>query len=113
MKNNYFSYFFLIIFFFFAQIGFSQTSFSSTENKGKIEGLSVYPNPVSNTTTTIYITSNSKDVKVVSVFNVLGKPVISRVSTLKAVDISSLNSGVYILKITESGTTETRKLVVK
>ncbi|GAL72730.1 hypothetical protein JCM19302_3224 [Jejuia pallidilutea] len=43
----------------------------------------------------------------------LGKQIKSTITTRKELDISSLNSGVYILKITEGTVSETRKLVIK
>jgi len=46
-------------------------------------------------------------------YNVLGKQIKAPVITRKALDISALNSGVYILKITENNIIETRKLVIK
>ncbi len=78
-----------------------------------IEGLSLYPNPVKHSTSTIFITSKSGALKKVSIYNVLGKQIAQSVSITKELDISALNSGVYILKISEGLVTETRKLVIK
>ena len=78
--------------------------------KNSIEGLKVYPNPVTNGT--FYINTNANSTKEVVVYDVLGKQVI-KTSTTNAVNVSNLKGGVYIVKITEDGNTATRKLVVK
>lgn len=77
----------------------------------KISGLSVYPNPV--TKGTLYITSNSASAKTVSIFDILGKQVLNAKTSSNAVNVSSLKGGVYIVKITEEGKTDTRKLIIE
>lgn len=79
-------------------------------NDNSINGLNVYPNPV--TSGTFYINTDLNEVKTVTIFDVLGKQVL-KTRTNNAVNVSALNSGVYILKITENGATATRKLVIK
>ena len=76
-----------------------------------IAGLRVYPNPVSNGTLFIETTANAE--KTVVVFDVLGKKVLSTSTNDNAVNVSSLNAGVYIVKITEEGKTASRKLVIR
>lgn len=82
-----------------------------SNNQFSIAGLRVYPNPVTNGN--LFITSDSNLSKQVSVFDVLGKQVIKTTVTNLPVNVSSLNRGVYIVKITEDGKTATRKLVIK
>ncbi|MEN8794798.1 MAG: T9SS type A sorting domain-containing protein, partial [Flavobacteriales bacterium] len=79
----------------------------------EIDGFALYPNPVTNNNLTI--TSNSAEVKNVSIFNVLGKNVLSRsVSGNKAeINTGSLSSGIYIIKVQEGLNTATSKLVIK
>ena len=79
-------------------------------NQSSINGLNVYPNPV--TSGMFYINTDSNDLKSVSIFDVLGKQIL-KTRTSNAVNVSALTSGVYILKITENGFTATRKLVIK
>lgn len=79
-------------------------------NQNQIEGLKIYPNPVTNGT--FYINTNTDSTKEVVVYDVLGKQVI-KTSTTNAVNVSNLKGGVYIVKITEDGKTATRKLVIK
>jgi|SRR5690606_107879 hypothetical protein len=77
----------------------------------QIEGLSFYPNPVSNGK--IYITSKSSLAKEVTIFDVLGKKVLQRVVESKELNVSELSPGVYIIKIKEQEVTATRKLIIK
>ena len=81
--------------------------------RDSIEGFSTYPNPIKDKRFTIS-TSNS-DKKEVVIFNVLGKKVFSSTFSglSKEIEINSINSGIYILKVTENGKTATKKLVVR
>lgn len=79
-------------------------------NKNSIEGLKVYPNPVTNGI--LYINTDANTSKEVAIFDVLGKQVVNT-TTENAVNVSNLNAGVYIVKITEGGKTASRKLVIK
>ena len=80
-------------------------------NQNNIAGLSIFPNPVTNAN--LFITSDSNETKAVVIYDVLGKKVLSTSVTDQAVNVSALNSGVYIVKVTEAGKTATRKLVIK
>lgn len=114
MKNIYFLLIFIAFFCLSTQNGFAQGNPPPDAIQLNIEGLSVYPNPVSNQATAIYITSKNKNtIKEVTIYNVLGKQIKKTIATRKELDISALNSGVYILKITEGSISETRKLVIQ
>jgi hypothetical protein len=76
-----------------------------------IAGLNVYPNPV--TDGTLYITSNSTSEKAIAMFDVLGKQVLNSKTSNSAVNVSDLKGGVYFIKISEDGKTDTKKLVIK
>jgi hypothetical protein len=82
-------------------------------SRENIEGFATYPNPVTNNKFTIK--SNSSDKKQVSIYNVLGKKVLeTRFSGTKSdINVSTINAGIYILKVTESGKTATKKLVIR
>ena len=73
--------------------------------------FNVYPNPA--TMGYIEILSKTTTPKTVSVFDILGKQIIKTTLTNQRMDISQLNSGVYILKIEQGKNTATMKLVVK
>jgi len=79
-------------------------------NQNAIEGLKVYPNPVTNGT--LFIDTTSDASKAVVIYDVLGKQVVNT-TTQNAVNVSNLKGGVYIVKITEEGKTATRKLVIR
>lgn len=76
-----------------------------------ISGLSVYPNPVKDGN--LYITSDSSEAKTVAVYDILGKQVLNAKTSNNAVNVSSLKGGAYIVKITEEGKTDTRKLIIE
>ncbi|TRX21218.1 T9SS type A sorting domain-containing protein [Flavobacterium franklandianum] len=76
-----------------------------------ISGLSVYPNPVKNGN--LFITSNSNNAKSVTVFDILGKQVLNTKISNNAVNVSNLKGGAYIVRVTEDGKTDTRKLIIE
>ncbi len=76
-----------------------------------ISGLNMYPNPVSNGT--LYITSNSSSAKSVAVYDVLGKQVLNAKTSNSAVDVSNLKGGVYFVKISENGKSDTKKIIIE
>ena len=80
----------------------------STNQNTKM-GLIVYPNPVNNGLLNIQTTNNS--VKDVVVYDLLGKQVLST-STSNTVNVSSLESGIYTMKITEEDNTGIMKIVI-
>jgi len=112
MTKNYF-YITLLLGFFFtlsvsAQEGKQNAKIQETT---VIEGLNLYPNPVSNGK--VYITSKNDLDKNIIIFDVLGKKVLQTTMSSKELNISNLSPGVYIIKIDEEQATATRKLIVK
>src|SRR5690606_16783476 len=67
--------------------------------------FSVYPNPTS--LGYVNITSNNADDMSVKVFDVLGKQVLNQTVSNNRLNVSSLNSGVYIIKISQNNATIT------
>lgn len=76
-----------------------------------ISGLSIYPNPIKDGKLFINTTANAE--RNVTVYDILGKQVVNVTTTSSEVNVSSLNIGVYIVKVTEEGKTATRKLVIQ
>ncbi len=113
MKKNYLFILFLALTLSATQYGFAQNNVNKASIEQNIEGLSIYPNPVSSNRTFVYITSKRNLTKKIECFNVLGKKVYSTILIGKELNISNLSKGVYILKITENEISETRKLVIK
>ena len=109
MKKKYILITFIVCFF---SLGALAQEVKQSEKKPDfIEGLSFYPNPVSNGK--IYITSKSSLDKEITIFDVLGKKVLQTMLNSKELNISNLSPGVYIIKIKENDVTATRKLIVK
>ena len=113
MKKNYF--YILVLFGFlllantsYAQLNKDSSSINIAQN---IDGLTIYPNPVSNGK--IYISTTLSHTKEINIYDVLGKNIISKTLIGEELDISKLNPGVYILKIRENEYSATRKLVVR
>ncbi len=111
MKKYYF-----ILFIFISTFSYGQVSELAIENKEtsidtQISGLRMYPNPVANGIVTI--TSFTNSIKRIQIFDLLGKQVLFTTLKGKQLNVSQLNSGIYILKIGEKDKISTRKLVVK
>lgn len=73
--------------------------------------FAVYPNPTS--TGFVNITSANNDNITATVYDILGKQVINDNLTNNRLNVSSLNAGVYILKIAQNDTSVTKKLVIR
>ncbi|HEY6142966.1 MAG TPA: T9SS type A sorting domain-containing protein [Flavobacterium sp.] len=112
MAKNYFYITTLLVFFFTLSISAQETKQQSKlQEATSIEGLSLYPNPVSNGK--IYITSKNDSDKDIIIFDVLGKKVLQTSISSRELNVSNLSPGVYIIKINEGDATATRKLIVK
>ena len=82
---------------------------STRENQ--IEGFSMYPNPTK--TGFVTISSLNNDAMNVQVFDVLGKRVKNQILTNNTLNVSDLNTGIYILKLTQNNASITKKLVIR
>jgi hypothetical protein len=85
-------------------------TFLGTEDN-KIEGFSYYPNPASD-----MLNLNSVEViEHVTIYNILGQQVIDRAvdATTAELNVSSLSTGTFIMKVTVNGETGTYKLIKK
>lgn len=82
-----------------------------TQETVTIEGLNLYPNPVSNGK--VYISTKNDLDKEVIIFDVLGKKVLQTQLSSKELNVSNLPSGVYIIKINEKEASATRKLIIR
>ncbi|TDO84257.1 putative secreted protein (Por secretion system target) [Flavobacterium chryseum] len=113
MAKNYF-YITLLLAFFFTLSASAQDSKQlpkSQDVSTTIEGLSLYPNPVTNGK--VYISSKNDLEKEVIVFNVLGKKVIQTHLSSRELNVADLAPGVYIIKISEENASATRKLIIR
>lgn len=80
-------------------------------NESQTDIFKIYPNPATNGY--LYINSKGMGIKNISVFDVLGKQVLKTMLNGEKLDISSLKSGVYILKIEQAKNFSTKKLIIK
>jgi hypothetical protein len=80
-------------------------------NAPVISGLKVYPNPVKNGRLVVETATNS--MKAIAIYDVIGKQVLGTVTNENNIDVSTLQAGIYVIKITEAGKTATQKLVVE
>lgn len=76
-----------------------------------INGLTMYPNPLKGNT--LFLTSTANAAMSVQIFDLLGKEVLKSNVMNNTVNVSGLNAGVYMVKVTEEGKTATRKLVIQ
>ena len=89
---------------------FTISTASVVENN--IEGFAMYPNPVTNGE--VRLTSNSNVEKQVEIYSMLGKQVYNKtVKPNETINVSNLNTGMYMMRVVENGKLATRKLVIK
>ncbi len=85
------------------------TGLSTSDNE--ILEMMVYPNPVDGNYVTIL--SPVQGSKEIQVFSVTGRKVMDTVINGNTLDVSSFNSGFYMLKVTINGQSKVSKLVVR
>lgn len=90
---------------------FSVTQAPLSVSQNAIAGLKVYPNPVSNGKLFIETAANAE--RTIAIYDLLGKNVLNTTTSNSEINVASLNSGVYIVKITEEGNTTSRKLIIR
>ncbi len=112
MAKNYLYITLLLVFFFTVSVSAQDSKQNAKlQETTVIEGLNLYPNPVSNGK--VYISSKNDLTKEIIIFDVLGKKVLQTTINSKELNISNLSPGVYIIKIDEDEASATRKLIVK
>ncbi len=89
----------------------SVNGFVLSTNQFEIKDFNIYPNPVADGYVNI-ISNSTSEIKI-AVYDILGKQVLNVTLDDKKLNVSSLNSGLYMLKISQENTTTTRKLIVK
>lgn len=76
-----------------------------------MDQFAMHPNPATNGH--VNIVSSTTGIKEVAVYDILRKQVISTTMATDRLDISNLNTGIYIVKIVQGIASTTKKLVVK
>lgn len=82
--------------------------FLSVDNN-TLNTLSIYPNPSS---TSITITTATQGEKAVAIYKITGKKVIDIV-TSNPIDVSTLSTGIYLVKVTDAHRSRTSRLIIK
>lgn len=79
--------------------------------ENEISGLTIYPNPLSGNVLNI-TSANNFDMNV-AVYDMVGKQVLNTKVVNGTVNVSGLNAGIYMVKVTEEGKTSVKRLIVK
>ncbi len=83
----------------------------SFQGQKDIDGLKVYPNPV--TTGKVYIQTTQNAPKKIVVFDVFGTQVLATALLGRELNVSQLDAGVYMMRVMENDKVATRKLIIK
>jgi len=81
-------------------------------NNFNVKSFSVYPNPTNIGSVNVVSSQFSNEKLNIAVYDVLGKQVMNTKMNSETLDVSLLNTGVYIMKITQGKTISTKKLVI-
>ena len=112
MAKNYFYITFLLAFFFTVSVSAQDSKqLPKPQESTSIEGLSLYPNPVTNGK--VYISTKNDLEKEIIIFDLLGKKVLQTHLTSRELSVADLVPGVYIIKISEENASATRKLIIR
>ncbi|WP_299521941.1 T9SS type A sorting domain-containing protein [uncultured Lutibacter sp.] len=80
--------------------------------KNQIEGFSLYPNPISNGK--LFMSSSSNLDKKLEIYSMMGNCIYSEyVNANETIDVSKLNSGIYMVRVEEEDKIAARKLIIK
>lgn len=111
MKQKYL--FIIILFLTINLSGFAQNQPKDNQKDNQIEGLQIYPNPV--TDKQVVVSTSSNSTKQIELFDLLGKKVYATQSDAERVvlQLEDLKPGVYLIRVTEKKQAVTRKLVLK
>jgi hypothetical protein len=111
MKNIYLYITFLFLFVSLSASAQETKQQVKLQETAPIEGLTLYPNPV--TAGKVYITTKNDSDKEIQIYDVLGKKVLQIVLASRELNVASLNPGIYIIKIQEEEASTTRKLIIR
>ncbi|MEA1787153.1 T9SS type A sorting domain-containing protein [Arenibacter sp. GZD96] len=101
MKKLYF------VFLFFT----SALVFAQQQHTGDIDGLKIYPNPVTNGK--VFISTPLNAPKKILILDVLGTQVLETTLLGTELNLYTLEPGIYVIRVFEKDKMATRKLIVK
>lgn len=82
----------------------------SVQDIGLNAEFSVYPNPVNEGF--VYIESNLQGEKTIELFDLTGRNVLNQSLDNEKLDVSNLNSGIYLMRISVADKSATRKIII-
>jgi len=85
--------------------------FTLSNNQFTMNSVKMFPNPVNGTTLNFSV-ENGNAIDVI-IYSALGQQVINKSGVTNTLNVSSLDAGLYIVKISQEGNSQTRKLVVQ
>jgi len=89
---------------------FNETLSSNNFSATSATDFNLFPNP--SNTGVVNITSTGSETIQATVFDILGKQVLNAAVANGRLDVSPLNTGVYIVKLTQGAATTTKKLII-
>lgn len=89
----------------------TSATFAQQEKSMEIEGLKIYPNPV--TQGKVFIESTETGPKKIILFDVFGTPIMEAVLKTKELQLPRIKAGIYVIRIFTEEQTSTRKLIIK
>jgi len=84
-------------------------AFLAVEDKTAETAISIYPNPVTDVLN-IELIYNS-EISSIQIFDITGKLVLSQVGSTPQMDVSSINAGVYFVKISSEDVVSVKKMI--
>ncbi|WP_438961513.1 lamin tail domain-containing protein [Nonlabens sp.] len=85
--------------------------FTLSNNQFTMNSVKMFPNPLNGTTLNFSV-ENGNAIDVI-IYSALGQQVINKSGVTNTLNVSSLDAGLYIVKISQEGNSQTRKLVVQ
>jgi hypothetical protein len=86
-------------------------NFTLSNDTVELNNLSIYPNPVMDGM--LYVKSNTGAPLQVIIYSALGQEMIRANEVTNSLNVASLNSGLYIVKLSQGDASTTRKLIVR
>ena len=84
------------------------TNYPLSVSDNEITDIAIYPNP---TNAIINITSQQDSILGIQVFDLLGNSILSQNTNLETVDISDLDTGIYLIKISTEQKSTIKKII--
>ena len=91
----------------------SWTPPTASNNDLAINKLTIYPNPLNSNYRILHINSNFKEDINIKIYDISGKEILNKQLATNTIDLSSLNTGVYIVGVKHKDINFSSRLIVK